>query len=176
MTKKTKGFTLLETLVSLGALGIVLTVTISAFLTVMTKSAKVRVVKAVESDGKYALRVMEQMVKGAISILPNSVGQTCVSGMDYLKIENLDGGITEFACLNEGTVDGFIASSSGSIDKRLTSPGVKLDVCSFDCQSGRFDQPDRVTISFGLSQRQATARVEEQADLNFETSVTLRNY
>ena len=178
--KKIDGFTLIETLVSLAILGVVLTVSVSAFLTVLTRSTKVQVVRAIESDGQYALRIVEEMVKRAERVLTNFDGQDCEEAMNYLRIKNADGGITEFSCLDEGLVSGFIASSSGGAlggeDRRLTSPMVRLDDCYFDCSSGGVDKPDQIGIYFTLSQSGDTSRVNEQAASVFQSAVTLRNY
>ncbi|HUW21747.1 MAG TPA: type II secretion system protein [Candidatus Bathyarchaeia archaeon] len=170
------GFTLIETLVTLTTLGMMLIMVISTFMTVLTKSVKVRVVEAVDNDGKYALRVMEQIIRNSLRIISNSEGETCQSGMNYLRVQDSHGNWAEFACLNEGLADGFIASSSASSDKRLTSPKVKLDNCYFNCISGDLSQPDRVEIYFTLSQIESTSRVEERSSNEFHTSVILRNF
>jgi prepilin-type N-terminal cleavage/methylation domain-containing protein len=191
MEIKKRGFTLIEMLISLSVLSIVLVAIISVFLTVLTKSAKIKILQRVENDGHYALRVMERMIRGATDILENSqsLPATCGSGMASIKIKTPGGGITEFACctaaagfptdvcLDDGLDQGYIASASAELGvQRLVSPLVKLDRCQFDCLGGGFEKPDQVIISFSLSQAGTPARVEEQASLDFQTRVTLRNY
>jgi prepilin-type N-terminal cleavage/methylation domain-containing protein len=173
------GFTLMETLVSLGVLAIIVLVTISTFLTVMVKQSKVEVVKAVESDGKYAMRLMLFMIRNCRDILENTAGQTCPGGatsMSSIKIQNPDDGETEFFCAS-----GHIASASAFPDGateyyELTSSEVSLVDCNFSCTPGEFNKPDKVEIGFTLSQAGSSGRVEEEASLDFHSAVTTRNY
>ena len=66
-----QGFTLVETLVALGILSVILVVIVNSFLSVLTRSSKSRVIKLVESDGKYALRIMELMIRNSTEIIEN---------------------------------------------------------------------------------------------------------
>ncbi|MFC1790543.1 PilW family protein [Patescibacteria group bacterium] len=172
--KLTKGFTLLEMLLTLASMGLILVLTTSTFLQVMVRSAKIRVVKAVEDDGRYALRIMEHLIRNA-----RQIRGPCQVDMDSLTIVNYDEGVTTLECVNEGLIvpelDSYIASVS-AISQRLTSPKVKLDSCSFSCVSGGVEEPDQVRITYTLSQEDIASRVEEQASVDFESLVTLRNY
>jgi prepilin-type N-terminal cleavage/methylation domain-containing protein len=176
MAKTKTGFTLIEILVTLATLGIVVGIVVSTFLVTLTKSAKVKMVEAVESDGEYALRTIGRLLRGGKRAVLNSQGQACQADMNYIRVENPNGEWLEFGCLNEGLGESFIASYSATRSQRLTSPRVKLDNCQFNCFPGGVDQPDRVEIVFTLSQSELSLRVEEQALIDFQTMVTLRNY
>jgi len=156
-------------------LGIVVGIIVSTFLTVLTKSTKVKIVEAVENNGEYALRIMERTIRNAGEIIENSASppQVCEENMERIKIRNPDGSETEFFCF---LTEGYIAFSSASGDQRLTSPRVNLDSCQFNCFPGGVDQPDWVEITFTLSQSELSLRVEEQALIDFRTMVSLRNY
>jgi prepilin-type N-terminal cleavage/methylation domain-containing protein len=175
------GFSLIELLVALGILGIVVTVTVSTFLVVLTRSAKVRVESLVENEANYALTMMEGIIRGANEIVLNTGGQTCEPGMDYLRISDPPGtawdGWVEFSCYEEGLVTGYIGLLvEAGVQRRLTSPRLRLDSCRFDCVSGGFNAPGRVTISFSMSQAEASTRPEERASISFQTVATMRNF
>ncbi len=184
MRKKPVGVSLIETLLALGIMAMVLTVIVSSFMIVMIRSAKVRVLKNIEEDGKYALRVIEQKLRSAKGVTTNGDGQDCESEMAFVKVEGVTGEKIEFGCLYEGTKDGRIVYLEGDdfivdndlLASRLTTPSVKVDSCSFSCTPGGFEAPDRIDISFRLSQAEVASRVEEQAVMDFQTTVVLRNF
>lgn len=179
------GFTLVELLVSLSILAILSTAVVSSFVTTLGRSAKVKVLKDVETDGKYAIRVMERMIRAA-----EEIEGSCEANMSSLTIKNTDGGITEFNCNSLISGRRCLASNSANPANAacLISPGSQVAieegrrVCRFDCSQGEAEgsttvgNPVRVGIDFKLKQSGTTTRVEEEAVLNFETTVTLRNY
>jgi len=160
------GFTLIETVVTLAALAVLVTVTVSTFLTVMTKSTKVKVVKAVEGDGNYALAVMEQKIRGAKEVVCN--------GGTEIEATGFDDETTTFSCL---LGSGISFSSTGGESGNLTSIESQLTACLFECAPGGIEKSGQVKISFSLVQANAsTTRVEEQAEIDFESLITLRNF
>jgi len=173
MVNKNKGFTLVEILVVVGILGIIAVVASTIFFTTLRSSGKTKVLTKVKQNGDYALSVMERLIKDSQEVVTNTDNKICESGMNYLKFKRADGNTIEFGCLEEGTANGRIASNSA----RLTSSEVKVDSCSFDCSwLGTKFYPKTVTIKFTLSQFGATVRPEEQATINFQTTISTRNY
>ncbi len=182
MVNKSRGFTLVEILVVVGILGIIAVVASNVFFTTLRSSGKTKVLTKVKQNGDYALSVMERLIKDSQEVITNTDNKICEQGMNYLKFKRTDGGMVEFACLEEGTANGRIASNSA----RLTSSEVKVDTCVFDCScpaafpnctsQGTKFYPKTVTIKFTLSQVGATVRPEEQATINFQTTVSTRNY
>jgi prepilin-type N-terminal cleavage/methylation domain-containing protein len=170
--KKNKGFTLVEILVSIGLLAIVATVGSNMFFTTFRSSAKTKALTTVKQNGDYALSIMERTIRGAEEVIENSDGDICEQSMNKVKLKNLDGSEIEFACLDEGTATGYIASDSS----RLVSTEVKLDACSFGCSSEGEFYPQAVNIDFTLSQAADEVRLEERASAEFETTVTTRNF
>jgi len=176
------GFTLIEILVVVGILGIITVVSSTMFFTVFKGSGKTKALTKVKENGDYALSVMERLIRDSQEVITNSDNKVCESGMNKIKLKRIDGTLIEFACLEEGTANGRIASNSA----RLTSDEVKLDSCSFDCgcpaaypnctSEGAKFFPKTVTIKFTLSQVAATVRPEEQAIVNFQITVNTRNY
>lgn len=162
------GFTLIELLVVVGVFSILGIMVVNLLFTTLKGSTKTTILTEVKQNGEYALSVMDRMVRNSRQILQNSNGQTCASSMTKLKIQNPDGGITEFSC---GTQIASVSASSAY----LTSNNVAASNCSFSCQqpSGK---PAVVTIQFSLSQAGTPPRPEEKATMNFQTTITLRNY
>lgn len=174
------GLSLIETLIALGIMVMVLMVIISSFLTVLVSSAKARILKEVEEDGKYAQRLIEQRIRSASAVIENSVGQTCEAGMSYLNLQYPDGSKTEIGCMmTDETIvylnDGLI-SSMPSEAISLISPKTLVTECSFDCIPGGFEEPDRVGVTFTVQQAEASTRVEEQMEMSFRSVVVLRNF
>ncbi len=169
---QSNGFTLIEILVVVGLLAIIATIGSNMFFTTLRSSNKSKSLTMVKQNGDYALAVMERLIRDSEKVITNSDGSLCTTGMNKVKTKRLDGSEVEFSCDGEGTVDGLIASNSA----RLTGSNVKLDSCSFDCSSEGEFYPQVVTINFTLSQAMVTTRLEEQASVNFETTVTTRNF
>jgi len=159
-----KGFTLIEILVVIGILAIVALIGTNMFFTILKGSAKTRILAEVKQNGNYALNVMERMIRNG------KITSSCGPNMSSIKILSADGEETEFACEADK-----ISSNSAS----LTSSKVKpvSGTCDFDCYEGEEGvSPDEVIIKFDLTQAETAARLEEQATVSFQTSVTLRNY
>ena len=170
--RQSKGFTLIEILVVVGLLAIIAAIGSNMFFTTLRSSGKSKILTTVKQNGDYALATIERLIRDSEKVITNSDGSLCAVGMNKVKTKRLDGSEVEFACEEEGTANGLIASNSA----RLTSNEVKVDSCSFDCSSQGEFYPQIVVIDFTLSQAVVTTRPEEQASVNFRTSVTTRNF
>jgi len=170
--KTQRGFTLIEILVVVGLLAIIAVIGSSMFFTTLRSSGKGKTLTTVKQNGDYALSTIERLIRDSEEIIANSDGDICESGMNKIKTKRLDGSEVEFECLDEGETISYIASNSA----RLTSDEVKLDNCSFDCSSQGEFYPQVVSIDFTLSQAVETTRLEEQASVNFKTTVNTRNF
>ena len=175
--KTQRGFTLVEILVVVGILGIIAVVASTIFFTTLRSAGKTKVLTTVKQNGDYALTVMERLIRDS-----QEVSSSCTSGMTSITVKRFDGSEITFSC--DLTPDrSLIASSSG---QRLTSSDVKVDKCSFDCScpaayadctsQGTKFYPKTVTIKFTLSQVATTVRPEEEATIDFQTTVSTRNY
>lgn len=166
VSRSPTGFTLIEVLMTVFILGIVIVVGGNLFFSILKGASKTELTKEVKQNGDYAIGVMERMVRNAQSI------QTCTA--NNIVIKNLDGGQTEFKCLLEGEVTKI--ASGGAF---LTSNNVTLGVSCPGSLSFSCDQtvaPPKVTISFTLYQKGSSTRPEEQAQVPFQTTVSLRTY
>jgi len=159
---KKQGFTLIEILVVVTIFGIIVVLGSGLFFFLLKGSTKSRVLEVVRQNGDYALSVMGIMVRNASSLVSYSGSE--------ITIVNPDRGTTIFSCSG-----GRIASNGAN----LIGDEVKVDDCSsiFSLEVDPAGAtPAVMTIRFSLSQKAVTARPEEQALMNFQTTVSLRNY
>ncbi|HUS52055.1 MAG TPA: type II secretion system protein [Candidatus Bathyarchaeia archaeon] len=173
MIKRTRfksGFTLIEMLVAIGILGIVAILGSQMFFTILKGSAKSRVLADVKQNGNYALSVMSRMIRNARSV-------TDCSGISdkAITIVSPDKEITEFKCADEK-----IASRSASAPPKhspfdLTGDQVQVVDCGAVFTCDPTVTPNLVTISFTLVPTTGT-RIEETAEVNFKTTISLRTY
>lgn len=167
---KKSGFTLIEIIVIVGILGFIAVIGSNMFFSILKGSTKTRVLAEVKQNGSYAINVMERLIRNAKSL------ENWDGGGEWIEIRDPDDYPTIFSC-EDSDGDGFydIASNSAS----LTSDKVEVVDCAsvFNVVEGEAGiRPDAVTINFTLKQAGTVARPEEEASVNFKTTVTLRNY
>ncbi|MFH1840957.1 MAG: type II secretion system protein [Candidatus Shapirobacteria bacterium] len=160
-----KGFTLIEMLVVVALIGLLVTTGSLVFITSLKASSKSQIMTVVKQDGNYALGVMERMIRNAYSV------DNCLNAHSpTLTITNPDHNTTTFGFIDDGAAWRLASGSA-----YLTGATVTVDTAKsyFNCTKG---PPDRVEIVFTLRQKTASLRPEEQAFLDFKTTVVLRNY
>lgn len=160
--REKRGFTLIEILVVFGILAIISVVASNMFFAVLRGTTKTKSMQLIKQNGDYAISLMVRMIRNARSISTYTPSS--------LTIINPDGGTTIFSCVNN-----VITSNSAS----LISTEVKVVSCIavFTVTDGEPGiSPDTVAIDFDLSQVGVTDRPEEQAQVKFKTTVSLRNY
>lgn len=162
-------------MVSIGILGIIATMGTNLLFSVLGGSAKAKVLQSVKQNGGYATSVMETMIRNARKLSYVS------SPTDSITITNPDGGATTFHCCGTPP-DLLIASESGTLTcatARLTGSEVKVENCAnfFTITPGVAGvRPDMVEIQFKLIQAGVSSRPEEQAAVDFRSTIGLRNY
>ncbi len=176
--KRTKGFTLLEIVVSLGILSVLGIVLTQSFISSVRTSTKGEITQEVVQSGNYAVEVASRLLLNA-----NTVVSACTSGgtsSSSFIVTNPDGQNSTLGCVSDSDVL-RIASSSASSVSYLTSNAVTLS--GADCTSALTfvckiigDGNATVKMSFSLLQKNADARVYEKASFPFELSITMRNY
>lgn len=161
------GFTMIEMIVVVSILGLVAVMTSGFLLVSLTAAGKAEVVKEVRQNGNYALSVMEGMIL-------NSRGIGCTAGQNTQTVEVTDanGIVTSFIC-DENEDKKKISSVSGqTVD--LTSSGVMVSNCRFQCEDTP-GLPVKVHLEFTVQKGGEDARPSEQASLDFKTEVIPRN-
>jgi len=135
--------------------------------------------KEVKQNGDYAMSVMQTMIRNAKQVTP------CETGASSLTIVNQKGSTNTIECFYEDGV-AKISLDSGTLSNALTGSNVTVGTpggtsCTgssgstlvFNCQD---TSPQTVDIAFTLTKSGIGTKVEEQASVFFQTSVTLRNY
>lgn len=169
---KDNGFTLIEIMVVTGMMIVLSVVSVNIFFAILRASIKAEIIKNAKQEGSYALSVMERMIRNA-----RKINGDCASDMTTLEILNPDNQVSTFTFSGN-----TIASSSGSPTVNLISypndPAKNYTISSygFDCsQNSETSNLPVVTISFSLGKGVASLRAEDKVNLNFKTTVTLRN-
>jgi len=173
--KRRSGFTLIEILVVFSILAIIFVAASNMFFSILRGTTKTKTMQLVKQNGDYALSLMMRMIRNARNI--SAYGQT------FLTITNPDGGTTVFSCEDlDADGNNEIASKSGSLlpPESLISTDVRVvttDCYVFTITEGESGiKPDTVAIDFDLSAAVTSDRPEEQAQVKFKTTVSLRNY
>lgn len=159
--KSKKGFTLIEMLVVAALLFTVGVVVVQLFFSSLKSGSKSTILLTVKENGDYALTVMERMIRNSREV------QLCSLGT--VRIRNPDENFTVFECDN---LNKRIASNGAS----LISGHVAVSCDSlFNCQltNGKLT---KIGINFTVSQNLPVPKLEETAQMDFTTVVTLRNY
>jgi prepilin-type N-terminal cleavage/methylation domain-containing protein len=143
-----RGFSLIELVVVIGLLALLMLAISGTMLMSVISSNRIRTATNIKQAGNYALGQIQTLVRNARSI------ESCSS--NTLIIQNLDGGQTTFAVL-----DNHIASGSAY----LTPDNLIVPFFNMTCEPAV--SPSLVKISFDLQDSVTT--------LHFETSVSLRN-
>lgn len=158
-----RGFTLIEIIMVLGILGVIVVVGSGMFVATLRGYSKARILQLAKQNGEYAVSVMERMIRNARSI---------EGGGSSVTITNPDKNSTTFSC---GGNPPSLASNSAS----LISNKLQVTNCQnvFDLTPGvPGKKPPVVTINFELTQVGNNLRPEDQIKINFQTTVSLRNY
>lgn len=175
-----KGFTFIELLVVVSLTVVIMLSVTTLFMIFLISNSKTSTVQVVKNEGNAALQQMTFLLRNALRLEPNGVGQICDGDMEQITFESLDGRSTTFM-LETDTEDNHtkIASNSGTY---LTSSGVDIVANAdgqplFACQSSLDGRRRYVTVTFTL--RKGTPGVDEARDIveqRFKSGVLLRNY
>lgn len=185
-SRSTNGFTLVEILMVVFLFGLIMTLSGALFSAVLKGSSKSEITKEVKQIGDYAMGQMERAIRNAKSI------DSCST--NSLTIVDRNGIYNTFSCqtidLGSGSLVASLASSSAAL-KTITPTPVRLsgnnvtlsqsqgacgvNTLSFDCSKITL-KPPQVTIIFSLYQKGNSTRPEEQASVNFQSTISLRTY
>jgi prepilin-type N-terminal cleavage/methylation domain-containing protein len=181
------GFTLIELIIVVGILSLMSLVIAQVFFTTMKTNTKTELMKDVKQNGEYAMDGLSRMIQNAAGI-----EGTCVdiaetqTPTDEITVIDHFGTSILLKCVDIGTPSvARIASVSGGISEYLTSDSVSLisDSGDLTCTSSPLQFsctsvggiPSSVGISFRLRQKNTAQSVEESADSEFRSTVTIRN-
>jgi len=170
------GFSLIEILVFVSLIGFIGAITTQVFIIAVRSQGKSEIAKEVKQSGDYVMSVMDSMIRNASDI---PLDLECNNNSLELTILNQDGFLTTFVCDED---EGEIASISGGFPgpdtyQTLTSDRVELSNCNIRivCPTPPLS-PKYVFINFTLSQVGTGLPQEQMATVNYQSTVSLRNY
>lgn len=176
------GFTLVELLVVVALVSIIGTITTQVFVLGFRSQTKAEVLKEVKQSGDFAIAVIESMVRNAADIPLDQ--SSCNTNMSKLTILNQDGLTTTFDCTGTSiaSVSGFFVPAAQPTPTGVPLIGSKVTVtnCNFRvvCPDPPLS-PKYVYVSFTLNQATGalvTPIPENRASLDYQTTISLRNY
>jgi prepilin-type N-terminal cleavage/methylation domain-containing protein len=181
--KHSQGFTLLETLVSIGVIAVVGVLIAQVFFTTTRSNTKTELLKDVKQNGEFSVEIMGRMIRNSMGI----ANPCSAAGTEYtsLDLENSDGDTTRIECQFDtvAAVTRIASSSATTGTSYLTNSNVTLGGAScadtanslhFTCVSFP-DQPSKITIQFSLSQRGTPVDQFERSSMVFQSTVSPRN-
>lgn len=156
---KKRGFTLVELIVVVAAIGLIMVAVTGILGGVFKANNRSRWSELVERDGLWLTREIRKNLLRA-----SSTGLTCDSdSISFVGVN--DGQETVIVC--EGNK---IASRSGELSVDLNGGGVRVTECSIDCSdSGKVD------FGFNLAAGAEGGGVEAYVEKSFKVTVGLRN-
>jgi len=165
-----KGYSLLELLIVIALVGTIGVITSQVFIIGLRSQAKSEILKEVKQNGDYALQVMDTIIRNAVNIDEAS----CNANTQDITITTSDGASVTFDCTTPR-----IASVSGdpSITLYLTSSKVSVSSCNIRvvCPTPP-TSPKYVFFNYTISQVGTQLAKEQQASVEFQSTVSLRKY
>lgn len=171
-----RGFTMIEMLVVMSLVVMLMITATGVFMTSLIGNTKTNISQSIKEEGEFALSQIEFLLRNAVSLEENSLGETCSMGMDEIRFTSIDNGQTTLF-LEEDPSDNRdkIASNSGVY---ITSGGVDIITGpTFDCT--QTSDLGRTHIKISFTMRKGDPGVDEERDIiqeTFSTGVNLRSF
>ncbi len=162
----TKGFTIIEVLVTMSVIVVIGTIIGGILVTTLRGSTKATVVSNVKQNGDNAITEMSREIRSAaaINLMPCGNPSPVVQKITVTQIDNTQ---TTFDC-SGNTIK---ANGTSLLDTSTT----QLTSCSIICSQKSSADVPIVQIQFNLQQSNSGAAEEQTATVPFQTSVVLRN-
>lgn len=165
-----RGFTLIELLVVIGVFLTIAVVVGGILFSTLRGSQKATNLDEVRQNGNFTLSVMGKTIRNSKSLLyaPGCAG-TPPQNPNSIQIITEDNSVALFEC-QQNTI---ALNATSLLNTNLVS--VVAGTCNFSCVQTS-NQPPIIKIKFTLSQLPGWAQIiERAAQVDFETSITLRN-
>lgn len=161
-----KGFTLIEVLMAAGLMATVLATSSVLFYTLLRSSRKSTAIAAAKTEGEYALRAMDQMIRFAGNISCPVAGQ--------LQVTRLNDDVITYSISG-----GALASTSGIMNQNLTSTAVTVTPCGtglFNCTLSGLSRS--VTICYVVNRTGGVDATDTTGGggVTFTTQIGVRNW
>lgn len=168
---KIPGFTLMEVLVSMGVFAIVSTIIITVLFTTFRTSKKSEVVINLKQNGDAAMSQMVREIMYAESLDDPPICTTPVVQDTITVTSSSDGGQTTYSC---PTVASPVIASNGA--SLIDSSSIEASNCSFTCSQNSYNDPPTITIQYSLINVDNNKLNDNEAMMDFRTSVSMRNF
>ncbi|GAB4219137.1 MAG: hypothetical protein Fur009_3760 [Candidatus Microgenomates bacterium] len=181
-----QNFTLVETIVVLGVLGLIIPTIFIIVFTISREQIKTNSLSIVKRQGDYIIENISNLIKNnAVSIHnqfpPDETNIVCFNSGNYssntdLVFEDKEG--NWFRINYDGNK---ISSQSSTLTVDLNSEVTKINNFSISCETGTFYSPPSVALSFDICYKGSSSdcvlnNIEESVNLHYQTKIKLRNY
>jgi prepilin-type N-terminal cleavage/methylation domain-containing protein len=170
--KKTKGFTLVELLVTTAIMGLLAIVSANIISSVLKSQNKTTMVSEVRQNGDLVIAKFERDVKQAQSIMPTGVSRSITLDVDGTNVD--------WACTDEVLVpatSGVFTRATQVVTNVDPERGVSVYNCNFNVSDPNEGVPQIVQLEFNLRQGVAApGRAEFEVDEPFHVTVGTRSY
>lgn len=157
------GFSIIELMVGIAVVALLMTVSVSMFLSTMTGASKDRAIQLVKQNGDFVTSRLETDLRGAKSVL------SCTSAMD--SVEYLDFDSNAYIWTIDNSNDKITLNGESVLSNYVTANSFVAE-CKKDSLSGN----TLIKFSFELSyQRGTNSHPAESYTESFESTVALRN-
>ncbi|OGK55688.1 hypothetical protein A3B56_00830 [Candidatus Roizmanbacteria bacterium RIFCSPLOWO2_01_FULL_45_11] len=168
-----RGFTLVEMIISVALLAVIGLLMNMILLNSMRAILKAQSVKEVKQTGDFAMSVITQRLRNAVSVA------SCTAAMNTITLMNPDGTTTTISVVEDPPGSGvrkIRADTGGAIQILTTSNNVTVNTTNtlvFNCTS----TTGRIGITYVLDHvRSANLPFEQRASISYATTVVLRNW
>jgi len=186
LMKKWLAFTLIETVVVIGVIGLVLPVLFTILFVILQQQSKLNRLQQVKKNGDFVLSILEKTIKNrANSIYENTppTNERCGKGEASYPVTFSDLGGSNFYFLDkDGNWFRFyltgnkIASSSAGGDIFMITDLTKVDSFDISCDRSSAFSPATVSVNITISFNTSSTRVEDTASLTYRTRIKMKNY
>ena len=179
--KKRFGFTLMETVVVIGVVGLIIPVIFSIIYSIIRQQTKVYVLSQVKREGDSALNIISTLIRNnAVSVhnaIPTVNNKICDIEGGWETPQNMyfmdkDG---EWFRFYEDSLK--IASDSSTFDTPVdltSSLNSKITNFVISCKGISVSASPLISISFNIKQPSESVRQEDTASLDYQTKIKLR--
>lgn len=176
---KTKGFTLIELMVSVAIFTIVMTIALGALLSITAAERKAETIKAVINNLHFALDSMSRSIRTGTNYNCDSSGGDCASGGTRLSFLDAQGRTVTY-CRGNGSACNALGTSllqsTGSGFVEITSSEVKINNFAFYVKGAPLGDNLQPRVTITLSGVVMLNTSTQQSAFDIQTTITQRLY
>ncbi|MDO8500168.1 MAG: prepilin-type N-terminal cleavage/methylation domain-containing protein [bacterium] len=166
-----RGFSLLEMMISTGIFSVVILTAVGAMLSLNQAQIKAQNVQNIQDNIRFTLEAMTKELRTGMNYNPVSCG---VHGCTEIDFNRQEGTLVGY-CLDSGVIKRFVSPVICASGSPVTSSAVVIDTLYFYVTGripGPADGQPRITVTIAAHSVNPTLRLNTA--LNIETTVTAR--